>query len=66
MATQREDDFQQRVLAAAMVDDPELKYYSRIFQKEEPSSMETQEDGSVILFPESPEEFEEMIRQYGV
>lgn len=64
LLAQREADFQERVIAASLPHDPELFLAKAIFQdKFEEAQAEQNEDGEIV-YPTTPEEFEQMIELF--
>jgi hypothetical protein len=59
---QRENEFEQRVIAAMLPHDPSLKLPKLIFKQDEPH-LEQREEG-LFLSPTTPEEFDEMMRLF--
>ena len=66
--TGQEAEFQQRVIAATLINDPELKIATAMFEPDTPqtpaSSLKTNDAGEVIFYPTSADEFEQMLEMF--
>ena len=66
--SKRDSEFQQRVIAATVAFDPDLKLASAMFDQAKPdtpaSSYKTNDAGEVIFFPTSADDFEQMLEMF--